>query len=200
METHRGSGRRGQARTDAILDAALELVGEIGYGQVTTDAIAARAQASKTTLYRKWPTKAALLADALRRQSEDPRPGAPDTGGLRSDLVATVNGIVASLSGGHPLSLLSLTEAIRGDPALRDLVRRQIYDRCTADGAVICGRAVKRGELDSAHLGPAALRLTVSQMFASILLTGEPPSGRERDEFVDTVLLPMLGARPPSSP
>lgn len=180
---------RGQARTDAILEAALALVGEIGYGQVTTDAIAARAQASKMTLYRKWPTKAALLAEALRRQSEDPRPAAADTGDLRSDLIATVDGIVRSLSADGRPSLLTMAEAVRADPELRDLIREQIYGRCAADGEVIAARAGRSGELVA-----AALRLTVSHMFTTILLVGKPPTADERREFVDAILLPVLSA------
>lgn len=189
------SDRRGQARTDAILDAALQLVQEIGYGAVTTDAIAARAQASKMTIYRKWPNKAALIADALRRQSEGPQPRAADTGSLRSDLLATVDAIAASFRRDGQPSLLSLTEALRADTGLRDLIRTQIEDRCTADGSVICMRAARRGEAPDTHLGPMALQLTVAHLLTHILLHGAPPITAERENFVDTVLLPVLNAR-----
>src|SRR4051812_37290606 len=159
MDRISGSSRRGQARSDAILDAAMELVQEIGYSRVTTDAIAARAQASKMTMYRKWPNKAELIAAALRRQSESERPQVADTGSLRSDLLADVDGIVQSLSAARRPSLISLTEAMRADTALRDLIRAQITDRCTADGEVICRRAAGRGEIEDVGLGPAALQL-----------------------------------------
>lgn len=186
------SSRRGQARSDAILDAALELVREVGYSRVTTDAIAARASASKMTLYRKWPTKAALIADALRRQSEGPRPDAADTGSLRSDLVATLDGILESLRGDQRPSLLDLAEPMRADPELRDLIRQQLDDRSTADGTAIATRAAGRGDKVDPSRGPAAVSLSVAYLFTFMLLHGGPPSPAERATFVDTVLLPML--------
>ena len=186
-----------RSRTDAILAAALELVGELGYSRVTTDAIAARAQASKMTMYRKWPSKAALIADALRWQAEGPRPAAADTGSLRSDLLATVDGIARSLDGEGRASLLNLAEAVRDDPELRELVRGQIYDRCDADGAAVCARAAARGEPVDQSLGPAAVRLAVSHVFTHMLLTGQAP---EPATFVDTVLLPLLSASTGTSP
>ncbi|GIM96710.1 TetR/AcrR family transcriptional regulator [Paractinoplanes toevensis] len=188
------SSKRGQARTDAILDAAMELVQEIGYGRVTIDAVAARAQASKMTIYQKWPGKADLIAAALRRQSESARPLPADTGSLRSDLLASVDGIIRSLSGERGPSLITLTEAMRADPALRDLIREQITDRCAADGTAICRRAADRAEIAATDLGPAALLLTVSHLFTAMLLNAHPPAADERAEFVDSVLLPMLGA------
>ncbi|WP_285689135.1 TetR/AcrR family transcriptional regulator [Actinoplanes sp. NBRC 103695] len=186
----RAAGRRSREREDAILTAALELVSELGYGRVTTDAIAARASASKMTMYRKWPSKAVLIADALRRQSEGPAPIAADTGSLRSDLVATVDGIVRSMSGGG--NLLNLADAVRDDPELRDLVRGQIYDRCDADGATLCAQAAARGEPADPALGPAVVRLAFEHVFARTLLNGQPPGPEEREAFVDAVLLPVL--------
>jgi AcrR family transcriptional regulator len=186
-----------RSRTDAILAAALELVGELGYSRVTTDAIAARAQASKMTMYRKWPSKATLIADALRRQSEGPRPDAADTGSLRSDLLATVDGIARTLAGEGRASLLNLAEAVRDDPELRELVRGQIYDRCDADGAAVCAQAAARGEPVDPSLGPTVVRLAVSHVFTHMLLTGQAP---ETAAFVDTVLLPVLSASGGTSP
>ncbi|MFI5959009.1 TetR/AcrR family transcriptional regulator [Cryptosporangium sp. NPDC051539] len=186
------SPRRGQARTDAILDAALELVEEVGYSRASVDAIAIRARASKMTVYRRWPNKAELVAEALRRQSEGSVPRIADTGSLRSDLIATVEAIVLALHGGSRTSLLSLTEAVREDPNLRDLIRAQIEDRCAVDAAVICENAAARGERVDPGLGPLALRITVAHLFTTTLLHGQPPAEPERTMLVDAVLLPML--------
>src|SRR5277367_6924805 len=81
--THRG--RHLDASRDAALrDAALELLAEIGYDRLTIDSVAARAHASKTTIYRRWSGKAELVVDALNCLQRS-RP-APDTGSLRGDL------------------------------------------------------------------------------------------------------------------
>src|SRR3954452_17491342 len=78
-------------REQEILDAALEVLADVGYDRLTMDAVAQRAKASKATLYRRWNSKATLVVDALARTK--PLPEAPDTGDLRSDLVAAFCGM-----------------------------------------------------------------------------------------------------------
>ena len=131
-----GTSRRGPARQDAILAAALECITEIGYGRLTMDVLAARARASKATIYRRWPGKAELVADALRRHAEAGGPGVTDTGTLAGDLRAAVDGIASAGT-----ALLGVLEAVRDDARLRELVRHQIEDAATRNGGEICARA-----------------------------------------------------------
>src|ERR1700734_1414294 len=80
-------GRQLDATRDAALrDAALELLAEIGYDRLSIDAVAARAKASKMTIYRRWSGKADLVVDALRCPGKTGE--VPDTGSLRGDLQA----------------------------------------------------------------------------------------------------------------
>src|ERR1700679_672658 len=84
-------GRHLDASRDAALrDAALELLAEIGYDRLTIDSVAARAHASKTTIYRRWSGKAELVVDALNCL-KDSRP-VPDTGSLSGDLDMIAHG------------------------------------------------------------------------------------------------------------
>jgi AcrR family transcriptional regulator len=187
---------RGTAREQAILDATVELVAEIGYERVTVNAIAARAHASKATMYRKWPGKAELVADALRRHAEGDVAEQPDTGSLRGDLVYAVGSIASNFDGdGGGPSLLGLVEALRSDPALRELVRRQIDERSRQDGVLIGRRAAARGEAVNEARGPAVLGLAVSHLVLRTLLGGSPPSADEQDAFVDQILLPLISTR-----
>jgi AcrR family transcriptional regulator len=189
-------GSHSAAREQAILAAAAELVVEVGYERVTVDAIAARAHASKSTMYRKWPGKAELVADALRRQAEGSATELPDTGSLRSDLLLTVRSIAQTFTGGDAgPSLLSLVEAIRADPVLRDIIRSQIDERSGHDGALICTRATSRGESVDADRGPAVIGLALAHLFLRTLLGGEPPSDDEQQSLVDQILLPLLNTR-----
>ena len=55
-------------REREVLDAALEVLAEVGYDRLTMDAVAQRAKASKATLYRRWNSKATLVVDALASQ------------------------------------------------------------------------------------------------------------------------------------
>jgi AcrR family transcriptional regulator len=55
-----------------ILEAALEELGEVGYGALTIEAVAARAGVGKSTIYRHWPGKLALVEDAFRTMKAQP--------------------------------------------------------------------------------------------------------------------------------
>src|SRR5215467_12573472 len=78
-------------REQEILTAALEVLADVGYDRLTMDAVAQRAKASKATLYRRWNSKATLVVEALARTKGVPV--TPDTGALRSDLLAAFCGM-----------------------------------------------------------------------------------------------------------
>jgi len=61
----RPSARSRGGRAQAILHTTLQALGELGYDQLTIDAVAARAASSKNTIYRRWPDKSALVCAAL---------------------------------------------------------------------------------------------------------------------------------------
>ena len=184
---------RGAAREHAILEATVALVAEVGYERVTVNAIAARAHASKATMYRRWPGKAELVADAVRRHADRGVTAAPDTGSLRGDLLAAVSAIATTFDGADGgLTLPGLVEALRTDPALRDVVRGQIGDRCRQDGLSICRQAAARGERADETRGPEALGLAVAHLFLQTILGGTPPTTAEQRTFVDRILLPLI--------
>ncbi|MFE1775208.1 TetR/AcrR family transcriptional regulator [Streptomyces sp. NPDC059008] len=81
------ASRRSERSRRAIFDAALALVGEVGYEKLTIEGIASRAGVGKQTIYRWWPSKAAVLLDAFTAGvDEDYEKGLPDTGDLAADL------------------------------------------------------------------------------------------------------------------
>jgi AcrR family transcriptional regulator len=185
---------RGEARTVAIVGAALELIAEVGYERVTMDGIAARAHASKTTMYRRWPTKSELVADALRRHAQGEDAAIPDTGTLRGDLLATVEAISETLGGGRGPSLIGLIEAIRDDAALRKQVGSQVRERSHHVGREICARAVSRGEVIHAKRADIVLDLAFEHLFTSTLFDGVRPARADQRHLVDAELLPLLRA------
>ncbi|MGH3850145.1 MAG: TetR/AcrR family transcriptional regulator, partial [Pseudonocardiaceae bacterium] len=83
-------GTRSDRREQVILDTALDLVTEFGYERMTMDVLAARARASKATIYRRWPGKAQVIAEAVRRRACPAMAEPPDTGTLRGDLLAAL--------------------------------------------------------------------------------------------------------------
>src|SRR5436190_15171527 len=87
LETLPAAGRPRSAEAhDAILRAAITVIREVGYDAAAMDAIAARAGVGKATVYRRWSTKEALVADAIERIMVSRV--VPDTGTTRGDLRA----------------------------------------------------------------------------------------------------------------
>ena len=185
---------RGAAREHAILDAALKLIGEVGYERITVDSIAARAHASKTTMYRRWPGKAELVADALRRHAQGDGPAIPDSGSLRTDLLLTVRQIAATLTGRTDPSLIGLLEAIRDDTTLRELIGSQIRQRSHEVGRAICARAAARGEAIRSDRSDTVFDVAFARVFTDTLFDADPPDVTAQEYLVDEILLPLLYA------
>ncbi|MFG2889381.1 TetR/AcrR family transcriptional regulator [Streptomyces sp. NPDC048248] len=80
------ASRRSERSRRAIFDAALALVGEVGYDKLTIEGIASRAGVGKQTIYRWWPSKAAVLLDAFTVDVDGYGEAMPNTGDLAADL------------------------------------------------------------------------------------------------------------------
>jgi AcrR family transcriptional regulator len=186
------SPARGVAREQAILDAAMELVAEIGYDRITMDAVATRAQASKATMYRKWPGKAELIFEGLRRRCEAEGECVPDTGSLRGDLKAVVAQMASGIGGDDGALFLGLLEAFRMDGVLRGLFQDKVTRRSGETAAVLLDRAVGRGETVRNVDGQMVIQLAFAQLFMTTLLSGQPPTPAAQRCLVDDVLLPLL--------
>jgi AcrR family transcriptional regulator len=190
-------GGRGATRETAILRAALELLAESGYDQLTIDAVAARARCSKATIYRRWPGKAALVTTAVRRHAGQPAAAAPDTGSLRSDLLAALQAMRSSLTGQDAALILGLLIAMHCDPELADAVREQVLDVKREVFGVVIARATARGDVPPTTDAALLAEVSSAVLFSRLLVTGEPLDDAFTERLVDTVLLPALGRPSP---
>jgi len=112
----RGRGRpRSEVTRQRILDAALETLQISGFACSTTDLIAERAGASKATIYRWWPTKASLLAEALREAVAQEVPF-PETGDLATDIEAQLQNFISLLNGRLGRAFKAFVGAAQSDP------------------------------------------------------------------------------------
>ena len=94
----RGRGRPRRAEADAeILEAALAMLRAGGYRELSLDEVARRAGTAKSSIYRRWPSKAALAAEIVRR--EVPPPEADAALAFDALLHGPMGGVVASLIG-----------------------------------------------------------------------------------------------------
>jgi AcrR family transcriptional regulator len=140
----RSIGARPNPETaEAILDAAAALLAKAGLKGLTTDAIAREAHASKTTLYRWWPNRGALLLALYMRMKGDHTHA--DTGALVDDIAFFFAQIFAFWRGdGHVFALI-IAEA-QQDDAVAEALGTFRADR-TADLLAVVRRGEKRGEL-----------------------------------------------------
>ncbi|HEX3614733.1 MAG TPA: TetR/AcrR family transcriptional regulator [Sporichthyaceae bacterium] len=189
---------RGDVREQAILAATYDLLAVVGYERLTMDAVAEHAHASKTTIYRRWPNKAAMVVAAFAAM--DPPPTTElDTGGLRGDLLALVRAVRERFTGANLPRMSSLMFAMQSDPELAMALRAYFLPIRAALTCDLLDRADARGEIP-AGLDPAPLRdLTVGALLTRVLVTGEPVDDAYLDALVDGVLLPMLSAPRPTN-
>jgi AcrR family transcriptional regulator len=182
--------RLGGDREKEILRAAYELLSEVGYDGLRFDAVAARARASKATLYRHWPGKAQLVADAVRvcRVAEA---ACPDTGSLRGDLLAFMQAMAAAMQSEDGPVFAGLVAAMLRDPEFAAEMRA-LQDTKRGVAAVIHARAVKRGELSAESNPDLVEEIAPGQMFMQRFARGEPLDERFIAHLVDDILLPVL--------
>jgi AcrR family transcriptional regulator len=162
-----GTMRSERAR-DEVLQATADLVAEVGLERSTIDEIAARSGVAKTTIYRHWPTKQALLIAAVRGCLE--YTPTPNTGDLRADLIACFDHFVRAGVGSRVSKMLaSLLDGAERDPELDRLLRAYMVDR-TLPVRTVLQLAQYRGELPAdldLHLaaalfiGPISYRKTI---------------------------------------
>ncbi|HEY6744777.1 MAG TPA: TetR-like C-terminal domain-containing protein, partial [Mycobacteriales bacterium] len=155
------------------------------------DAVAARAKASKATIYRRWPGKRELVEYAIRcRGPQHMEP--PDTGSLRGDIVATLRFAAEGFAAEDVALLSGVLRAMRGAPEIAATLRQQVLVDKRNMGATIVRRAVERGELRPDADPSVFHEVAPALMFFRMLVTGEPID----DEFVahvaDEVLIPLL--------
>lgn len=167
------AAKRSADRREAICAAVFELLGEIGYDRMTMDAIATRARASKATLYRSWPDKPGLVAEALTWRF-GATPEAPDTGSLREDLMALVS-LACRISNSPDGEVLTgvMTAAAR-NPTLARTLHECTFESKQVIHETIVRRAAERGQL-SEQADAALLHETMYAMIIARKLTsGEP--------------------------
>lgn len=160
--------RRNPASAEAILEAAEAVLLETGHAGFSIEAVARRARAGKPTVYRWWPSKAALLLDVYQRQK---RFAYPDTGNIEDDIVAFLNGLLANwrdtASGSIFRSIVAEAQADTG--AGKALAAYAAGRR--ADTGKMIEKAIARGEV-ARGTDPAVIADLLSSFAWSHLLTG----------------------------
>lgn len=139
----RPGGRSARVRA-AVLEAVAAVIAGNGIGGLTIEAVAQRAGVARTTVYRRWPTRSALIADLLTSRAGVEIP-APDTGTLEGDLTGLATAAAATLRGPNLAILRAAVSTSGADDDVAAAFRTYWAER-TRIVAVIIERAVQRGE------------------------------------------------------
>jgi len=146
-EVRRKAGRpRDPACDEAILRATLDAFAANGYTGLRIEGVAARAGVAKATVYRRFPTKADLVVEAIKAglQIEDVL---PDTGDLRADLVAMMRPLMHHLRGDHGQLLTTFAAERVRNPDLAEAFDRAVVGRKREHMRHVVQAAVDRGDL-----------------------------------------------------
>lgn len=194
----RRPGRLDRSLDPAILDAALAGVADVGYDRLSMDDVASRAGVGKAAIYRRWPSKAVVVADAIahwRRRLGPVEP--PNTGSLRGDIDALVAATpdlndadshmirvvvgVATASMHNPVLAAALDDLVLSTP--RQVVRT-VLDQAVARGEIPAGR-------DLSLIPDALLGLNVLRV-----ITGRPLDRVYVRRVLEDVIVPLAGGPP----
>jgi AcrR family transcriptional regulator len=195
---HPAAGHAGRKRSEqsrlAILTAAYDLVGEIGYARLTVEGIAARAGTGKQTIYRWWPSKADVVLDALATKADLNIP-IPDEGSYAADLRAF---LLASFALGNQPTLIGILRALMAqaqiDPEFWQRFREAFLQRRRDALGVITGRAEARGDLPPGLSAGTVADIVFGVIWYRVLATRELPGAALADELVTALAGPLQQA------
>ncbi|MUL74803.1 TetR/AcrR family transcriptional regulator [Mycolicibacterium sp. CBMA 226] len=184
---------RGMEREQAVLAATAELLVERGYAALTTDAVAARAGASKATIYRRWPNKAQLVRATLDAADAARNASIPDTGSLRGDLFAVMDTVAANVA--DPLTRVTaeLATLMRHDEQLAEAIRQHLAKEELSPFHDALQRAIVRGDI-AANADVDLIHDVAEAMILRQIHLDRPIDAAFSERLIDDVLLPLLGS------
>jgi AcrR family transcriptional regulator len=185
---HRRPGRpRDPGYDKAILDATLEILNEKGYAGMTIDGVAARTGVGRPTIYRRWPSKPALVIAALT-QSPGTSP-TPDTGALRDDLLAFQRDQVRMMDLPSSRRITAgLVADLVADPELADTYLGDYVGLRQTSVSQALDRGVERGEIRPDADFSLIYDLLIGPLFMRSVVRGERLGPDMAEQTVDLVL------------
>jgi AcrR family transcriptional regulator len=184
--------RRSDRSRQAILDAARELVSEVGYAKVSIEAIAARAGVGKQTIYRWWPSKGAVVFDSFLALSEDAEGAGvvlPDTGDIEADLKTVMRATVAEFADPEfEAPIRALNTGIINDPELAAQYREKLAGPVDEAKKERLRSAQRAGQIAADADLDLALELIWGPLYQRWLNRSGPLTPEYADALVDLAL------------
>ncbi|GLI00518.1 TetR/AcrR family transcriptional regulator [Phytohabitans aurantiacus] len=177
--------RRSEQARQAILSAAADLCAEVGFAATTVEAIAARAGVGKQTIYRWWPSKAAVLLEHMQRARETSA-DFPDTGDIRADLLAQTTAVEALFASHSGAIWRGLLIAAQSDDIAADGVRA-LLEKAVTDATKRLSTAQVNGELRADADLDMAVEIIYGPLYHHWLLRARPVPNGYMKEILNVV-------------
>ena len=182
---------RDASRDDALRQAAIAVMAEVGYRALTMDAVAARARAGKATIYRRWDSKLDLVIDSCNQLVSE-HITEPDTGSLRGDLREFLMAFAKFLSGPSGKAAQALVGELPHEPELAEAFRATFLMSQRDTLKRILERATARDEVSDDAPKGMLIELTGAALNYRLMLTADPLDEAFVDKFLSTILMPLL--------
>lgn len=188
----RRGGRSARVRR-AVLDAAVNVLGEHGPERFSIAEVAARADVHQTSIYRRWRSRENLMVDAMLANSSRVVP-IPDTGSVRQDLSALARAVAAFVS--EPVGATFVrAAALNVDDTALAAARAEFWDSRYQLASVIIKRGIQRGELSEDTEARLVLETLIAPLHMRVLLTHAPIEPDLPDRLADLVYRGLRGGR-----
>ena len=186
--------RRGAAEVEqAIADAVVVELAEVGFGRLTFDSVAERAGTGKSPLYRRWADTTALVIDTLETLGMDPA-GYLRTGDLRKDLIGFTSYMTRTHQGVKAAAFRSLLGEAHRYPELLARFKSQVLAPLFDALTELLRDAANRGEVSSKRLTPVVLEVLHALIVERLILETHDLTIKDITEMIDQVLLPLVVA------
>ncbi|GAA2214265.1 TetR/AcrR family transcriptional regulator [Nonomuraea monospora] len=186
------SRRRGAHLERAILDAAWDLLTQVGYARLSMEAVAAKASTSRPVIHRRWPTRARLALAAMDHFAPA-ETAPPDTGSLRTDLLALMEQVAGRTKTVHGEILAGMAAETARDPEAARALRAWLTTATRGRHVTaVVQRAAERGEIPAVQLLPRVATLPMDLIRNEVILYGQPPGKQTIAEMVDSIILPAI--------
>lgn len=190
----RAPGRpRSEAARQSILRCTLQLLGKNGFSELTIEDVASHAGVGKATVYRWWPNKAALIADAFANNTKH-RLHFPDTGSLHRDMSRQMRQVIKIFRSPRGRIVSAILAGGQSDQELIGAFRERFLWPRRREAYAALQRGVERGELPA----NVDMDLVLDALYGPIYMRFLIRHDRLTGDFVDRLCkLILAGARPP---
>jgi AcrR family transcriptional regulator len=186
--------RHGAQLERALLAAAWDELVETGYARLTMESIAVRARTSEAVLYRRWANKDQLVFAAIQNHRNANPVAVPDTGALRSDLLAQLTALSEALAGFYAIAAAAAFSGLLADTGLTPAqARDKVMDAQSLPRVrTIYQHAHDRGEIDLGRIPAAVLSMPFDLVRHDLLMDLRPLRPARIQSIVDELFLPLV--------